>query len=191
MSHPRNARRRAFLTEHAAPRLVTTALAIVTIVLALSFGLGARSKGPRQPIENFSHKTHAGVNKIECLHCHAGTDRSQLAGVPAVSVCMGCHQYVMTVLQKPGVKQLFDYWSKQQPIPWVRVYYLPQFVQFKHEAHIRAGVACQTCHGPIQDMDVVGLNQPLVMGWCIGCHRDTAGKAKLASAPHDCTTCHY
>lgn len=180
-----------FLSELGAPRLVTTGLALVTIVLALSVGLGARSTGPQQPIENFSHRIHVTVNQIECLHCHAGTDRSQLAGVPAVSVCVGCHQYVGTVREKPGVKQLFEYWDKQQPIPWVRVYYLPQFAQFKHNPHIRAGVTCQTCHGPVEQMDVVALNQPLQMNWCINCHRNTEGRAKVASAPIDCTTCHY
>ncbi|MDP3939306.1 MAG: cytochrome c3 family protein [Deltaproteobacteria bacterium] len=180
-----------FLTEHAAPRLVTTGLAFVTILLALSVGLGARNTGPKQPIENFSHRIHAGVNQIECLHCHAGTGRSQLAGVPAVSVCMGCHQYMTASLEKPGVKQLFEYWEKKEPIPWARVYYLPQYAQFKHEAHIRAEIACQTCHGPVQEMDVISLNQPLQMNWCINCHKNTAGAAKIASAPTDCTTCHY
>lgn len=191
MPQPRNSRRAGFHGELAAPRLVTIGLALVTIALALGAGLGARGAGPKQPIENFSHKIHVTVNQIECLHCHAGTDRSQLAGVPGVSVCMGCHQYVMTVMDKPGVKQLFDYWEKKEPIPWNRVYYLPQFAQFKHNPHIRAGVACQSCHGPVENMDVVALNQPLKMNWCVGCHRDTAGQAKLANAPLDCATCHY
>jgi len=191
MPQPRSARRFAFLTEHAAPRLVTTGLALVTIVLALSVGLGARSTGPKQPIENFSHLMHAGVNQIECLHCHSGTDRSQLAGVPSVAQCVGCHLYVIPAREKPGVKQLFEYWEKKEPIPWVRVYYLPQFAQFRHNAHVRAGVACQTCHGPVQEMNVITLNQPLQMQWCIDCHRNTQGKAQVASAPFDCTACHY
>lgn len=191
MPQPRNSRRAGFLGELAAPRLVNTGLALVTIALALSVAIAARSSGPQQPIENFSHKIHAGVNEIPCLHCHAGTDKSQLAGVPAVSVCVGCHQFMMAVKEKPGVKQLFEYWEKKEPIPWARVYYLPQFVQFNHKSHIRAEVDCQTCHGPVQEMDVVSLNQDLVMNWCIGCHRNTDGAAKLASASTDCTTCHY
>ena len=98
---------------------------------------------------------------------------------------------MMASQEKPGVKQLFEYWKKKEPIPWARVYYLPQFAQFNHKSHIRAGVDCQTCHGPVQEMDVVSLNQDLKMNWCIDCHRDTGKTAKLASAPTDCTTCHY
>jgi len=173
------------------PRLVTAGLATVTIALALGVNVGAKSGGPEQPSPQFRHRIHAGVNKIPCLHCHAGTDKSQLAGVPAVAVCVGCHQYIGSVRQKPGITKLFQYWDKKEPIPWVRVHYLPQFVQFKHFMHIRAGVACQTCHGEVEKMDVIGLNQPLTMGWCVGCHADTQGKARLAKAPRDCTTCHY
>jgi len=173
------------------PRLVTAGLAAMTIALALSVGTGARTTGPVQPIVNFSHRVHATVNAIPCLHCHAGTEKSQLAGVPAVSTCVGCHMYLGRVRQRPGVKQLFEYWDRKEPIPWVRVYYLPQFSQFKHKAHVRAGVTCQTCHGEVQKMDVVGLNQKLTMGWCVGCHTNTQGQAKLAQAPKDCNTCHY
>jgi hypothetical protein len=165
--------------------------ALVVAVLALGVVLGAGPGGPAQPIENFSHKIHAGTNEIDCMHCHAGTEKSQLAGVPAVSVCVGCHLYIGTVREKPGVKQLFDYWEKKEPIPWVRVYYLPQFAQFKHKPHLRAEVECQTCHGKVEEMDVIGLNQPLKMNWCVNCHRDTKGQANVEHAPTDCTICHY
>ena len=188
---PRRPGRAALFAGRFSPRLVTSGLGLITIVISLSVGVGAGGGGPVQPIENFSHKIHAGVNQIDCLYCHAGTGKSQLAGVPSVSECVGCHLYVMTVKDRPGVKQLMEYWTKKEPIPWVRVYYLPQFTQFNHKAHIRAEIACQTCHGQVQEMDVVGLNQPLTMGWCVNCHKNTGGKAKLASAPTDCTTCHY
>jgi len=173
------------------PRLVTAGLAAMTIALALSVSTGARTTGPVQPIPSFSHRIHAGVNGIPCLTCHAGTEKSQLAGVPAVSTCVGCHLYLGRVRERPGVKQLFAYWDKKEPIPWVRVHYLPQYVQFKHKSHIRAGVACQTCHGEVQNMDVVALNQKITMGWCVNCHTNTQGRARVAKAPKDCTTCHY
>ncbi len=173
-----------------APRLVAAGLALITIALALT-GVGAISTAPEQPIPNFSHQTHVTVNKIDCLHCHAGTDKSQLAGFPAVATCVGCHLYLGRARQKPGVLKLFEYWDKKEPIPWVRVYYLPQFVQFKHKPHIRAGVACQTCHGDVQNMTVAQMAQQITMGWCVRCHMNTQGKAKLAQAPKDCWTCHY
>jgi hypothetical protein len=171
------------------PGLVTAGLAMITIALLTGFSFF--SAAPEQPIPGFSHKIHVTVNKIDCLHCHAGTDRSQLAGFPAVATCVGCHMYLGRVRQKPGIVKLFEYWKKKEPIPWVRVYYLPQFVQFKHKPHIRAGVACQTCHGDVGDMTVARMAEKITMGWCVGCHRNTQGRAKLAQAPTDCWTCHY
>ena len=202
MPQPRNSRRAGFHRELAAPRLVTIGLALVTITLALSVGLGARAAGPQQPIENFSHKNHVTVNQIECLHCHAGTDKSQLAGVPAVSVCVGCHQYVMTVRDKPGVKQLFEYWEKKEPIQWVKVHDLADFVYFDHSRHMNTKklvdgkpLECQTCHGPIEEMDVVERTFSLKMGWCLDCHMkdpdaEHAKPGETTLAPIHCSTCH-
>ena len=82
----------------------------------------------------------------------------------------------------------------QKPIAWVRVHTLPDFVRFDHSPHVTAGLACQTCHGPIETMERVRQEESLSMGWCLSCHRDMsesgiAGKAVHAST--DCTTCHY
>jgi hypothetical protein len=191
MRTPQRPRRPAIRHGFVALRLAGAGLALIPLVLGLGAGVAAGAGGPTQPIENFSHKIHAGTNQIDCLHCHAGTEKSQLAGVPAVSVCVGCHLFIGTVRETPGVKKLFEYWEKKEPIPWVRVYYLPQFAQFKHKPHLRAEVECQTCHGKVEEMDVIGLNQPLTMSWCVGCHNDTKGQAKVESAPTDCTICHY
>jgi hypothetical protein len=156
--------------------------------------------GPSQPIA-FSHRIHAGQFKIDCQYCHSDARRSEYAGVPSVSRCMGCHR--ITAADRPEIKKLAEYLGKQQPIPWVRIYKVPEYVYFPHKAHIRAEVTCQTCHGEVQTMDVVvaktgqnlvndlmnlaGLSPappPLSMGWCVDCH--TAKKASL-----ECTTCHH
>jgi predicted CXXCH cytochrome family protein len=141
---------------------------------------------PEQPIA-FSHKIHAGDNGIPCLYCHVGADDGPVATIPAVQTCMGCHKMVAT--SKPEIKKLQSYWDKKQPIPWLRVYDIPDHARFTHKRHVDAGLACQTCHGPIQTMERVKLQQNLTMGFCVKCH-----KARLNSTPNptslDCATCH-
>ena len=62
----------------------------------------------------------------------------------------------------------------QGPVEWVRIHNLPDHVYFNHAQHVVAGeVECQTCHGKVEEMDVVAQYAPLSMGWCINCHRET------------------
>jgi hypothetical protein len=152
--------------------------------------------GPLQPIQ-FSHRHHSGTFGMDCQYCHTGTDRSQAAGVPAVSVCMGCHlQFPPSYDELEGIRTLKGHWERQESIPWVQINRLPEHVQFRHNSHVRAGFDCQTCHGPVQEMDKVFQvrethwwpwllpTQKLEMGWCINCHRQN-------NASQDCYVCHY
>lgn len=152
--------------------------------------------GPNQPIP-FSHRHHAGEFQIECLYCHAGTDRSPVAGVPSVELCMGCHaQFPAEYDELEGIQILKRHWEEREPIEWVQIHRLPEHVQFQHQAHVRAGLDCQTCHGPVETMEKLYLvpdtqigpsgipTRKLEMGWCINCHRDEG-------ASQDCFTCHY
>ncbi|MBI1290000.1 hypothetical protein GC173_01980 [bacterium] len=123
---------------------------------------------PQQPIP-FSHALHAGVMKMECLYCHSTAETGPHAGVPQMDLCMGCHSIVRT--DSPYIQKLTEYYEKGQPVPWVRIHKLPDHAFFNHQWHIAAGVACQTCHGPIQEMNVVGQWQKLEMGACMQCHR--------------------
>jgi hypothetical protein len=134
-----------------------------------------------QPIK-FSHRIHATDNKIPCEYCHIYARRSQVSGVPPVQICMGCHQFVATELSE--VKKLKEYWDKKEPIPWVKIHDVPDFVRYPHFRHVRAsnekvpaGIPCQTCHGPIETMDVVQKFHPDfgLMGWCLGCHQQQPG----------------
>lgn len=60
------------------------------------------------------------------------------------------------------------------PIEWVRLHNLPDHAYFNHAQHVSVGkVECQTCHGPVEEMEVVYQHSPLSMGWCINCHRET------------------
>jgi hypothetical protein len=134
-----------------------------------------------QPIK-FSHRVHATDNKIPCEYCHIYARRSQVSGAPPVQICMGCHQFVATELSE--VKKLKEYWDKKEPIPWVKIHDVPDFVRYPHFRHVRAknenfpaGIPCQTCHGPIETMDVVRKFNPDfgLMGWCLGCHQQQPG----------------
>lgn len=150
---------------------------------------------PVQPI-HYSHKVHAGDNQIDCNFCHSSARKSKMAGIPSLNVCMNCHKNISEVAPETASeeysKEFYDgeiaklynavgwdaasqeYTGKTEPVKWVRIHNLPDFVYFNHSQHVTvAGVACQKCHGEIQEMEIVEQFAPLTMGWCIECHRET------------------
>ncbi|MGE5944653.1 MAG: cytochrome c3 family protein [Flavobacteriales bacterium] len=149
---------------------------------------------PVQPI-HYSHKIHAGDNGIDCKYCHSSARTSKTSGIPSLNVCMNCHKSIYEYngettpeyskeFYDGEIKKLYaavgwddaaqKYTGKTQPVKWVRIHNLPDFVYFNHSQHVTvAGVECQTCHGPIQEMEVVEQFSSLTMGWCIDCHRTT------------------
>lgn len=137
---------------------------------------------PEQPI-NFSHRIHVSDNNIPCLHCHSYADKTPAAGVPSVSKCMGCHKAIAT--DRPEILKLAGYLERQEPIPWIKVHDVPDFVHFTHKRHILAGLACQECHGPIERMDRVTRVASLKMPWCVECHTK-----REVEHGRDCWTCH-
>jgi hypothetical protein len=136
---------------------------------------------PEQPIP-FSHKLHSGQMEIPCQYCHSAARRSHSAGIPPLNTCMGCHKVVG--LDKPNIKWLTEKYNANEPVQWVKVHDLPDHVHFPHKMHVNAGLACQECHGPVEQMDRVQQVAPLQMGWCIGCHKER-------QVSTDCLTCHY
>ena len=144
-----------------------------------------------QPIA-FPHNIHAGSlpgeNKMDCMYCHFSAERSVDAGLPPMSLCVGCHQVIPGTNNPQEVKKLMDYWNRKEPIPWVRIYKVPDHVHYPHARHIKAGLQCQQCHGQVQDMTVINKRDPAWggtnMGWCISCHREQG-------ASTDCAVCHY
>lgn len=140
---------------------------------------------PKQPIA-FSHKIHAGQFEIECKYCHTGALKGKQANIPSANICMNCHSQIKegTNTGTGEIAKIYaaigfdpstgSYTGKQKPIEWVRIHNLPDLAYFNHSQHVNvAGVECQTCHGPIQEMDVVKQYSLLTMGWCIDCHRKT------------------
>ncbi|MBX2963646.1 MAG: c-type cytochrome [Cyclobacteriaceae bacterium] len=136
---------------------------------------------PKQPIA-FSHKLHAGAYEIDCKYCHTGVLKGKSATIPSVNICMNCHRSVKT--ESPQIQKIWaaadwqpetlSFGPNQKPIEWVRIHNLPDLAYFNHAQHVNvANIECQTCHGPIEEMEVVKQYSLLTMGWCIDCHRKT------------------
>ncbi|EAR02235.1 cytochrome c3 family protein [Maribacter sp. HTCC2170] len=162
---------------------------------------------PIQPI-HYSHKIHAGDNKIECKYCHSSARVSKHSGIPSLNVCMNCHKSIYEYQGNPEgpskedlangytnefytgeIKKLYkavgwdeenqEYTGDTQPVEWVQVHNLPDLVYFNHSQHVSvAGIECQTCHGPVEEMEIVEQYSPLTMGWCINCHKETNVKVE-------------
>ena len=156
---------------------------------------------PIQPI-HYSHKIHAGENQIECQYCHSSARISKHSGIPSLNVCMNCHENIADYngeedLEKGYTKDFYtneikklykavgwdeetqSYTGDTEPVKWVRIHNLPDFVYFNHAQHVSvAGIDCQKCHGPVEEMEILYQYSPLTMGWCINCHRDSNIKVK-------------
>ena len=132
---------------------------------------------PTQPIA-FSHKVHAGDFAIPCQYCHTGVMESKNANIPSANICMNCHSAIVKItgsdVPSVEIQKIYDAVENDQPIEWVRVHNLPDLAYFNHAQHYNIGkIECQTCHGPIETMEVVKQFANLTMGWCIDCHRTT------------------
>ena len=152
---------------------------------------------PEQPI-HYSHRLHAGTLRIDCRYCHWTVETSAHAAVPSLSTCMRCHAQVQPKDSRGNVKRevakLLAAWEKKEPVFWEKVHDLADFCHFDHRRHRAAGLECLRCHGPVETMERVRRVSPLVMGWCLDCHRDPPPEAKLSEgrtqATIHCTTCH-
>ena len=151
---------------------------------------------PIQPI-HYSHKIHSGDNQIDCQYCHSSARVSKHSGIPSLNVCMNCHENIAEYdgeedLEKGYTKDFYTneikklykavgwdenkriYTGDVEPVKWVRIHNLPDFVYFNHSQHVNvAGIECQTCHGPVEEMEIAYQHSSLTMGWCINCHRET------------------
>ncbi|OAQ41654.1 cytochrome C [Pedobacter psychrophilus] len=177
------------------------AFVVIAIIITLgSFGwMGLWNTGvqqgyqPVQPIK-FSHQLHAGTNQIQCQYCHSGAWKSKNATIPSLNICMNCHKYVQATEKyngeiSPEISKIYaaldyspetqKYGDNPRPIEWVRIHNLPDLAYFNHSQHVKvAGIACQKCHGPIQEMQEVYQYSPLTMKWCINCHKQTEVNSK-------------
>ncbi|MCC1482988.1 cytochrome c3 family protein [Winogradskyella immobilis] len=156
---------------------------------------------PVQPI-HFSHRIHAGDNGVDCKYCHSSARVSKTSGIPSLNVCMNCHKSISEVAPETlaegetygvdynlEIQKLYkaagwddteqEYTGDASPVKWIRIHNLPDFAYFNHSQHVTVGgIECQTCHGPVEEMEIMRQDAPLTMGWCINCHRETNVKVK-------------
>jgi hypothetical protein len=146
---------------------------------ALALLYAAVASAQTQPVP-YSHKTHIAAG-LQCKQCHKNPDPGEMMGFPSSSFCMGCHQSVKK--ESPHIQKIAASAKENKPLPWVRVYKIPSYVFFSHRAHAETGAACQTCHGPVAERDVITREVDISMGACMDCHRKN-------KASNDCKYCH-
>lgn len=128
-----------------------------------------------QPIP-FSHKHHVGDDGLDCRYCHTTVETGASAGLPSTGICLSCHSQLYT--DQKVLAPLRESARTGRPIAWRRVHRLPDFVYFDHSVHLARGVGCIECHGRVDQMPLTWRAVPLQMQWCIGCHRDPAGRLR-------------
>ena len=170
---------------------------------------------PEQPVP-YSHQLHAGKLGMDCRYCHSNVEQSAKANVPPTQTCMNCHNQIRTNSLK--LLPVRESWATGQPVEWVNVHMLPDYAHFSHASHVNNGVGCETCHGRIDQMEVVRQVASMSMGWCLECHRQpelflrpqdqitTMGYVQPANfvqrnlerisqenlqTPTNCSACHY
>ena len=188
----------------------------VTGSFAYAFSNARQGYEPRQPIL-FRHtrmagppvmqtngkgeKVNVGGFNIPCVYCHTMPYKGRHSTVPSTAVCMNCHTSVG--LAREWVLKMKDYYDRGEPIPWVKVHDLPDFVYYDHSAHLNAKDdqgkpsipttdaqgrtinACETCHGKVEEEEIVRVQVNFNMQWCLDCHRKPEMKTST-----DCVTCH-
>lgn len=160
--------------------LLLTGLGAVGVGVLYSAGSSDSGVQDRQPVA-FSHARHAGELKVDCLYCHRSAAASAVASVPSMQLCMSCHRNLAN--ETSETRKFLSYWENREPIPWVRLHRLPDFVYFTHEMHLQQGLQCVSCHGNVDRMPYTPRAASYEMGWCLSCHQ-------ARGASQDCLTCH-
>jgi formate-dependent nitrite reductase cytochrome c552 subunit len=128
---------------------------------------------PTQPVP-FSHKQHVGELGLDCRYCHSYVEVSGHSNVPTNQTCFNCHGPDKMQVKKESEKlaKVREANESGDPINWIKVHKAPDYVYFNHSVHVNRGVSCVSCHGQINEMEVVKHDQPHSMGWCLDCHRE-------------------
>ena len=154
------------------------------IVIALGVGLNSLQRSPwvtrqgqrpDQPVP-FSHKHHVEGLGLQCQYCHTSVEKSSYAGIPPTKTCINCHAQIWTnaALLQP-VRQS---WATGASINWIRVHDLPDYVYFNHEIHVNKGIGCASCHGRVDEMPLMYMQNSLQMEWCLNCHRNPSANLR-------------
>lgn len=145
----------------------------VTAIIYFGFSPLATDVGyaPPQPVP-YSHAAHAGKLGMDCRYCHIAVESSAHASVPSTQTCMNCHANIQNNPDNAKLAPIRDSYTTGSAVPWVKVHDLPDYAYFNHSAHVNRGVGCATCHGRVDQMEVVYQDKPLNMAWCLECHRN-------------------
>jgi hypothetical protein len=122
-----------------------------------------------QPVQ-FSHRHHVGDDGIDCRYCHTSVEKAATAGMPPTHTCMTCHSQIWS--DSPELQAVRASYTSGQPIRWNRVHDMPDFVYFNHSIHVRKGVSCETCHGRVDEKQLMFKSHTMTMSWCLDCHRN-------------------
>ncbi|MFM7260327.1 MAG: cytochrome c3 family protein [bacterium] len=156
------------------PTIIVAALTIpLYAVFFVAYGFSPKTLEvgyqPKQPVP-FSHALHAGELGMDCRYCHTSVEKAAHASVPPTQTCMNCHTQIRP--QSPKLADVRESYQTGLPVEWTRIHKLPDFAYFDHSAHVNRGIGCVSCHGRIDNMEVVYQKSPLSMGWCLECHRN-------------------
>jgi hypothetical protein len=138
------------------------------LTLMRSSWLTRQNETVEQPVQ-FSHAHHVGGEGIDCRYCHTSVEKSAFAGIPPTKTCMNCHSNLWA--NAPMLEPVRASLKNDTPISWTRVNDLPDFVYFSHQIHVKQGVGCVTCHGPVDKMPLMYQAHSLQMEWCLDCHK--------------------
>lgn len=122
-----------------------------------------------QPVP-FSHQHHVGDAGIDCRYCHQTVETQAFAGLPSTDVCMDCHSQLWS--ESPMLQPVRESYRTGEPLAWTRVHDVPDFAYFHHGIHVSQGIACETCHGEVDEMPLMYREETLHMQWCLDCHRN-------------------
>lgn len=123
---------------------------------------------PEQPVE-YSHRFHVGELGLDCQYCHTSVTVASHSNIPATQTCMNCHSQIRTDSDK--LLPIRESFASGESVEWIKVHHLPDYVQFSHAVHTNNGVGCESCHGRVDQMEVITQSKSLAMGWCLQCHR--------------------
>lgn len=163
-------------------RLLSFALIGLSGLLFLQFTFAQEDKrrqALKQPIA-FNHKLHAEAD-LQCVFCHSNAESKDQAGIPNAKDCLACHRKIQTT--GATLQTLTAYEKAKKEIPWLRIYKLPGFVFFSHQAHLKAKANCATCHGEVQAREALWQEKEISMTACMSCHKER-------NASTDCNLCH-
>lgn len=175
------------------PRLGAALACLALVSAAARTALPQASQTGRQqesagqqpaPVEQplpYSHKLHVAMG-MQCRDCHSIPEPGFLAGYPAEATCMACHASVKA--DSAHIRKLAQFSAEGRPVPWNRVYKVPDFVWFSHASHaVDAAVSCEICHGPVAEREALFQERPTTMASCMECHAEYG-------ASNDCDLCH-